>query len=191
MDFPDPDALADLTATAAGRVYGHHIMFRGVIVHAARTSHPARQRRRPWRGANPARPRAIQAGHQAWRIDRSLGHLSRQYRPHIGCRSAARDRGDEAASELRRGPRQRRPSEQARRRRDDRPPVVRPGHRCHDRCADFLGSARGRAGGQGKRQDHAQRIGHGRGVDLAAVQPELHRVELRHLRERAQHRAAL
>ena len=121
-----------------------------------------------------------------------LTDLSGTYRDNTGPTSvaAAQQAIDEmrAAHRFRCGADQRRPSEQARCGLYHRAAMVRPGGRCDDRRADLLGGARGGAGGEGEGQDHAQRVGHRGGVDLAAVQSELDRLELRHLRERAQHR---
>ena len=58
------------------------------------------------------------------------------------------------------------------------------GVRRDHRRADLLGGARGRAGGEGEGQDHAERVRHRGGADRRAMQPQHHRLEFRYLRER-------
>ena len=87
--------------------------------------------------------------------------------------------------------RQRRPPEQARYRRQDRPPMVRPGRRRHDHRPDDVERRAGGAGGRaGQEQgDPDLRRGLVR-PDRQGLRADLDPLDLRHLRARQRHRRA-
>ncbi len=153
------------------------------IDHDHLPSHSPRHGNCRGRHAACAPPRAGRANHQDRRAERHVRTVHEHRRPDL---DRLRQAGAGGFRRRRQGPQrrgdQRRSPEQARPRRVDRAPVVRPRRRGHAaRRADVVGCARRAVGRDGEEQGVPQLRRRFVGSDRQVVLAQLHPLDLRHL----------